>query len=152
MASNITENKSTSNSVADLLASAPNSITHLLKAHRPGHKDDEKLGPDVGDCCSTHRGEGGLDADADCCSIHGRGTKPAEEFYRRTSKTEISNPGAGQMSSSEEEEYPAAFRLAMIIMALALSIFLVALDMTIVATAIPRITDQFHSLDQVGWY
>lgn len=23
---------------------------------------------------------------------------------------------------------------------------------TIVATAIPRITDQFHSLDQVGWY
>jgi MFS family permease len=56
------------------------------------------------------------------------------------------------MSNSEEEEYPAAFRLAMIIMALALSIFLVALDMTIVATAIPRITDQFHSLDQVGWY
>lgn len=24
--------------------------------------------------------------------------------------------------------------------------------MTIVATAIPRITDQFHSVDQVGWY
>ena len=24
--------------------------------------------------------------------------------------------------------------------------------MTIVATAIPRITDEFHSLDQVGWY
>lgn len=24
--------------------------------------------------------------------------------------------------------------------------------MTIVTTAIPRITDQFHSLDQVGWY
>lgn len=24
--------------------------------------------------------------------------------------------------------------------------------MTIVSTAIPHITDQFHSLDQVGWY
>jgi MFS family permease len=23
---------------------------------------------------------------------------------------------------------------------------------TIVATAIPRITDQFHNLDQIGWY
>jgi MFS family permease len=23
---------------------------------------------------------------------------------------------------------------------------------TIIATAIPRITDQFHSLDQIGWY
>jgi MFS transporter, DHA2 family, glioxin efflux transporter len=57
-----------------------------------------------------------------------------------------------QMSKTEEGEYPTAFRLAMIIVALALSIFLVAIDMTIVATAIPRITDQFHSLDQVGWY
>ncbi|KAK5452145.1 hypothetical protein LTS15_007209 [Exophiala xenobiotica] len=31
-------------------------------------------------------------------------------------------------------------------------IFLVALDMTIVATAIPQITEDFHSLDQIGWY
>ena len=28
----------------------------------------------------------------------------------------------------------------------------VSLDQTIVATAIPKITDQFHRLDQVGWY
>lgn len=47
---------------------------------------------------------------------------------------------------------PHAFKLAFIIVALILSIFLVALDMTIVATAIPRITDEFHSLNQVGWY
>src|SRR6266516_4664714 len=45
-----------------------------------------------------------------------------------------------------------AVSLAMITIALVLSIFLVALDFTIVATAIPRITGQFHSLDQVGWY
>ncbi|KAL8871193.1 MAG: hypothetical protein Q9174_002926 [Haloplaca sp. 1 TL-2023] len=49
-------------------------------------------------------------------------------------------------------DYPKGFRLMGIILALVLSVFLVALDMTIVATAIPRITDQFHSLDQVGWY
>ena len=49
-------------------------------------------------------------------------------------------------------DYPKAFKLAMIVVALILSIFLVALDMTIVATAIPKITDEFHSLDQVGWY
>ncbi|KAI4250987.1 MAG: hypothetical protein LQ352_005138 [Teloschistes flavicans] len=49
-------------------------------------------------------------------------------------------------------DYPKGARLGGIIVALILSIFLVALDMTIVATAIPRITDQFHSLDQVGWY
>ena len=49
-------------------------------------------------------------------------------------------------------DYPKALKLAMIVVALVLSIFLVALDMTIVATAIPKITDEFHSLDQVGWY
>ncbi|KAF1982381.1 MFS multidrug transporter [Aulographum hederae CBS 113979] len=48
--------------------------------------------------------------------------------------------------------YPTAWKLAMIVTAICCSIFLVALDMTIVATAIPRITDEFQSLDQVGWY
>ncbi|KAL8998606.1 MAG: hypothetical protein Q9169_002357 [Polycauliona sp. 2 TL-2023] len=48
--------------------------------------------------------------------------------------------------------YPKGLRLTGILFALIISVFLVALDMTIVATAIPRITDQFHSLDQVGWY
>ena len=33
-----------------------------------------------------------------------------------------------------------------------LSLFLVALDRTIVTTAIPRITDEFHSLGDIGWY
>ncbi|MCJ1311979.1 hypothetical protein MMC25_005653 [Agyrium rufum] len=55
-------------------------------------------------------------------------------------------------SSEEESEYPTGLRMAAIVVALIVSIFLVALDMTIVATAIPEITDQFHSLDQVGWY
>ena len=55
-------------------------------------------------------------------------------------------------SHIDTEDYPHALKLFFIIVALILSIFLVALDMTIVATAIPRITDDFHSLDQVGWY
>lgn len=33
-----------------------------------------------------------------------------------------------------------------------LAMFLVALDRTIVATAIPQITDDFHSLGDIGWY
>lgn len=57
-----------------------------------------------------------------------------------------------EMSRINTADYPSAFPLTMIVIALAASIFLVALDMTIVATAIPKITDQFHSLDQVGWY
>ena len=56
------------------------------------------------------------------------------------------------LSRIDTADYPRAFKLFFIVVALVLSIFLVALDMTIVATAIPRITDEFHSLDQVGWY
>src|SRR2546423_5871359 len=43
-------------------------------------------------------------------------------------------------------------KLAIIIFALALAVFLMALDNTIIATAIPRITDKFNSLNDVGWY
>ncbi|KAL8740924.1 MAG: hypothetical protein Q9190_006419 [Brigantiaea leucoxantha] len=50
------------------------------------------------------------------------------------------------------DEYPHGFRLFMIVVALVLGIFLVSLDLTIVATAIPRITTQFHGLDDVAWY
>ncbi|KAJ7667109.1 major facilitator superfamily domain-containing protein [Mycena rosella] len=51
-----------------------------------------------------------------------------------------------------EPEYPTGLRLGLLTFALAISVFLVALDNTILATAIPRITDHFNSLDDVGWY
>ncbi|KAE9372519.1 MFS general substrate transporter, partial [Stipitochalara longipes BDJ] len=36
--------------------------------------------------------------------------------------------------------------------ALYLALFLVTLDQNIISTAIPRITDEFQSLDDIGWY
>ncbi|KAF3084460.1 hypothetical protein TWF569_006965 [Orbilia oligospora] len=50
------------------------------------------------------------------------------------------------------EEYPQGMKRFIIVLALILAIFLASLDMTIVATAIPRITDEFHGLDKVSWY
>ncbi|KUJ18298.1 MFS general substrate transporter [Mollisia scopiformis] len=64
----------------------------------------------------------------------------------------VKNVSEGVANGEDEVEYPAGFRLAAIVVALLLSIFLVSLDMTIVATAIPKITDEFHGLDLVGWY
>ncbi|KAJ6615069.1 MFS transporter [Mycena sp. CBHHK59/15] len=52
----------------------------------------------------------------------------------------------------EEDDYPHGIKLGLLSLALCLSVFLVALDNTIIATAIPKITDQFKSLDDVGWY
>ena len=56
------------------------------------------------------------------------------------------------MTSGEGIEYPTGIKLALITIALCLSVFLMALDNTIIATAIPSITNQFHSLPDVGWY
>ena len=48
--------------------------------------------------------------------------------------------------------YPTGLVLAAIVIALCLAVFLVALDQTIIATAIPRITDRFQSVKDIGWY
>ncbi|KAJ5280045.1 major facilitator superfamily domain-containing protein [Penicillium angulare] len=47
---------------------------------------------------------------------------------------------------------PSNFTLLMTVTALAMSMFLVSLDMTIVATAIPKITDEFGGIEDEGWY
>lgn len=54
--------------------------------------------------------------------------------------------------TSDTDGYPKGLRLACITVALVLSIFLSALDSTIISTLIPEITNAFGSLNQVGWY
>ena len=49
-------------------------------------------------------------------------------------------------------EYPSGLKLAIISASLCLAVFLMALDNTIIATAIPKITDEFQSLGDIGWY
>ncbi|KAH8202202.1 hypothetical protein TruAng_003677 [Truncatella angustata] len=55
-------------------------------------------------------------------------------------------------NNTKENDYPKGSKLLFIVMALVLAIFLASLDMTIVATAIPKITDEFGGLDKVSWY
>ncbi|KAJ3460301.1 hypothetical protein MRS44_011168 [Fusarium solani] len=62
----------------------------------------------------------------------------------------VPKPQAAQ--SLPAPSYPTGFAFGMTLFALFTSLFCVALDSTIIATAIPRITDQFHALQDVGWY
>lgn len=57
----------------------------------------------------------------------------------------------GEVPFEEALEYPHGLKLVTIIVALCLAVFLVALDQTIVSTAIPKITDSFQSVDDIGW-
>ncbi|KAK7946093.1 uncharacterized protein PG986_010414 [Apiospora aurea] len=43
-------------------------------------------------------------------------------------------------------------RFVLLLLAIYISIFLIALDQLIVSTAIPNITDEFQSLGDIGWY
>ncbi|KAJ5084609.1 hypothetical protein NUU61_009188 [Penicillium alfredii] len=52
----------------------------------------------------------------------------------------------------KEREYITGTKLAMVIVAVTLVCFLVLLDTSIIVTAIPSITTQFHSLQDLGWY
>lgn len=54
-------------------------------------------------------------------------------------------------TTSRIEKYPTGIRLALILLSIYLSVFLVALDRTIIATAIPKITDHFQSFGDIGW-
>ncbi|KAF2811345.1 efflux pump protein [Mytilinidion resinicola] len=52
----------------------------------------------------------------------------------------------------ENQEYVTGLKLLAVLGSVTLSGFLMLLDGTIIGTAIPNITSQFHSLPDVGWY
>ncbi|KAF2758755.1 putative efflux pump antibiotic resistance protein [Pseudovirgaria hyperparasitica] len=54
--------------------------------------------------------------------------------------------------NASETDYPTGIKLISISASLCLCTLLVALDATILATAIPTITSQFNSLSDVAWY
>ncbi|PLB46059.1 putative efflux pump antibiotic resistance protein [Aspergillus steynii IBT 23096] len=63
--------------------------------------------------------------------------------------------GSISTSHSDEQlakEYPKGWKLALLTLAICLTIFLISLDFSIIATAIPAITSEFRSLEDVGWY
>ncbi|RYP19828.1 hypothetical protein DL767_009577 [Monosporascus sp. MG133] len=56
----------------------------------------------------------------------------------------------GPPSPPQQPLYPTPWVFAINMFAMYIAVFCVALDNTIISTAIPRITDEFHSLDDVG--
>lgn len=63
-----------------------------------------------------------------------------------------SSPSTQKAQPQNEVEYPPFRRVLAILLGVFVCAFLVALDRTIVGTATPTITNEFNSLDDVGWY
>ncbi|KAF2204866.1 MFS general substrate transporter [Delitschia confertaspora ATCC 74209] len=72
------------------------------------------------------------------------GAKDAEETIAEKEET--------TEEAEDESKYLTGFKLAVLSLGLCLTTFVIALDNTIIATAIPKITTVFNSLGDVGWY
>ena len=73
-----------------------------------------------------------------------RGPSTSKEDGKPFNDMEFEDPAL-----QDKTDYPSSLKLVSVIVALVLAVFLASLDMNIIATAIPRITDEFHSLDDV---
>jgi MFS family permease len=75
-----------------------------------------------------------------------------ETLQLQASRISDEHAEAAQSSTGAIPKKLEGAKLFSVLLAIILSVFLASLDSTIVATAIPRITEEFGSLDQIGWY
>ncbi|KAI9808661.1 MAG: hypothetical protein M1825_003812 [Sarcosagium campestre] len=124
--------------------------------------DSKIIGPSIP--VSDVRGEVG---DEKTSTPDGTATQSSEE-EEKVRQDEVKSEGNLQSKKEEDNvvertseevendevvaQYPGGWSLAILTFGLAMAIFVVALDNTIIATAIPRITTVFNSLNDVGWY
>lgn len=76
---------------------------------------------------------------------------PASSSGRHAQETtvdEMSDPA----HSSVQPEYPTGAKFWLIMLTVGAVLTLTCIDMNIVATAVPSITDHFHTVADVGWY
>lgn len=76
----------------------------------------------------------------------GESSEPVEE------KAPAGVPSEAADDIGAQSSHLSGLALSLCIFALCIATLCVALDNTIIATAVPRITDEFYSLADVGWY
>ncbi|KAJ6444997.1 MFS multidrug transporter [Purpureocillium lavendulum] len=76
-----------------------------------------------------------------------------EELPDDWEKTICSPPSQPLEPTTEERrEYLTPVQVPIVVASITMGAFLLLLDSTIISTAIPQITSEFHSLKDVGWY
>lgn len=115
-------------------------------------KDETAARADVGEVkdetANGHSADGG-----------GKARQPNASSQAEEKQEDANNKGeAGENKNEslgerpEAIRYPGGTQLTLLTLGLCLTTFVVALDNTIIAAAIPRITTVFDSLNDVGWY
>ncbi|KAK6342041.1 hypothetical protein TWF730_001523 [Orbilia blumenaviensis] len=68
-----------------------------------------------------------------------------------TAKIDLPDEKSNGLDTTPQQKQSKA-KTILVFVSVFLSMFLVALDRTIISTAIPKITDEFNSITDVGWY
>src|SRR4051812_39319378 len=71
---------------------------------------------------------------------------------KKGAETALASGMPPSSTPNQEPEWAHGFQLFNILAAVTLVSFLMLLDGTIVVAAVPRITDDFNSLNDIGWY
>jgi MFS family permease len=79
-------------------------------------------------------------------------TPEADEAQARIRSSTVEPLQVIEPSGQDESEYPTGVKFAAVMIAMGLSLILVGLDNTILATAIPSITNHFKTIADIGWY
>lgn len=81
--------------------------------------------------------------------------QPSSQKEQEKEEVQLSNePTTHEVNVTGDEAYLylTGTKLAAVMTTVVLVAFLICLDSSIVGTAIPHITSQFHSIDDIGWY
>ncbi|VUC29483.1 unnamed protein product [Clonostachys rosea] len=70
----------------------------------------------------------------------------------KVEKVQAEDEPQPQQENEQQLEYPSGARFWLIVFALCLVGFLISLDSTVIATAVPEISNEFDSLSDIGWY
>jgi MFS family permease len=82
-------------------------------------------------------------------SANSRSLKEKELHGEASEEDRKSN---NRLNSQDGKTYPSPLKLNLIVLGLCLAVLCMSIDNTIIGTAIPKITDEFNSLNDVGWY
>ena len=109
-----------------------------------GHHETHLAAPGSATKLATESSRSDSDVEADTEAQDAEKVKTHEDTHKGDLVRRVTTEG--------EDYLPPGPKLYLIVFSLMLCVFCVALDNTILAVAIPRITDEFHSLNDVGWY
>ncbi|CAK1356086.1 unnamed protein product [Cercospora beticola] len=147
-ASSITTGVSNTNDSKTLDTTSTEQQTSTPVDGSADHGDDKRIGADD-NASADSPAHGTLNEKKDDTTIVVDST---DRQNSTVASTDEKNATTTSEDPDDESKYVTGTPLILLVIGLLLATFVVALDNTIIATAIPRITTIFDSLNDVGWY